>query len=455
MRRFVDALHSGAWKGFTGQSIQQIVNIGIGGSDLGPKMASEALRPYWLPGLCAHFVSNVDGTDIAETLKTLDPGRTLFIVASKTFTTQETMANANTARRWLIEKLGNEAAVGRHFVALSTNAEKVRQFGIAPANMFEFWSWVGGRYSLWSAIGLSLACLIGMDRFEQLLDGGHEVDEHFRTAPLRRNIPVVMALLGLWYRNFYGASSHAVLPYDQYLHRFPAYLQQADMESNGKRVTREGAPVDEYATGPVLWGEPGTNGQHAFYQLMHQGTEMVPADFLAPAQSHNPVGQHHELLLSNFFAQTEALMRGKTEAEARAELELAGKAGSALAMLAKHKTFPGNRPTNSILFRKLDPKTLGKLIALSWRCGSVARRHPTSHRERTRLYRVTELIGKWSMVDVFVVTILVALIHLGGVLRITPGAAALAFAGVVIVTMLAAESFDPRLIWDQRGDTDE
>ena len=364
MRAFTEAIRSGSWKGHTGKSMTDIVNIGIGGSDLGPKMASEALRPYWQPGLLAHFVSNVDGTDISETLRRINPETTLFIIASKTFTTQETMANAHTARSFLVDKLGSDASVARHFVALSTNAERVRDFGISLENMFEFWDWVGGRYSLWSAIGLSLACVIGADRFEQMLEGGYEVDEHLRTAPLDQCIPVVMALLGIWYRNFFGATTHAVLPYDQYLHRFAAYLQQADMESNGKRVTREGQLIKDYTTGPVLWGEPGTNGQHAFYQLIHQGTEVVPADFLAPAQSHNAVGRHHELLLSNFFAQTEALMRGKTEAEARTELERAGTTGGELEALAKHKTFPGNRPTNSLLFRKLDPRTLGKLIAL-------------------------------------------------------------------------------------------
>jgi glucose-6-phosphate isomerase len=364
MRGFTDMVRSGAWKGFTGKPLGDVVNIGIGGSDLGPKMASEALRPYWQPDLVPHFVSNVDGTDIAETLKQLDPERALFVVASKTFTTQETMANAHTARSWLVEKLGSERAVGRHFVALSTNAERVREFGIDTDNMFQFWDWVGGRYSLWSAIGLSLACVVGMDRFERMLSGAYEVDEHFRNEPLARNIPVIMALLGIWYRDFFGAASHAVLPYDQYLHRFAAYLQQADMESNGKRVTRDGELIDDYQTGPVLWGEPGTNGQHAFYQLIHQGTQLVPADFLAPARSQNPLGNHHRLLVSNFFAQTEALMRGKTAAEARAELERAGKRGTELELLTAHKVFPGNVPTNSLLFEQLDPQTLGRLIAL-------------------------------------------------------------------------------------------
>ena len=363
MRVFSDRVRSGEWKGYTGRAVQDVVNIGIGGSDLGPVMATEALKPYWKEGLRVHFVSNVDGTDVAETLKRLSSEATLFLVASKTFTTQETMANARTARRWLVEKLG-DAAVRNHFVALSTNAKQVTDFGIDPANMFAFWDWVGGRYSLWSAIGLSIACVVGMDRFEELLQGGFDVDEHFRTQPLGENIPVVMALLGVWYANFWGAASHAILPYDQYLHRFAAYLQQADMESNGKRVTRTGTSIEDYTTGPVIWGEPGTNGQHAFYQLIHQGTQLVPADFIAPAQSHNPIGNHHQLLLANFFAQTEALMKGKTVEEARAELEQEGVAGETLELLSRHKVFPGNRPTNSILFQRLTPRTLGRLIAL-------------------------------------------------------------------------------------------
>ncbi len=364
MRVFTEKVRSGEWTGFTGKPVTDIVNIGIGGSDLGPVMATEALRPYWKKGLRVHFVSNVDGTDISETLRRLDPETVLFLVASKTFTTQETMANASTARAWLVDKLGSADAVKDHFAALSTNSAKVAEFGIDTSNMFEFWSWVGGRYSLWSAIGLSIACVIGMDEFEQLLQGGHDIDEHFRSTPLSENIPVVMALLGIWYSNFWGAASHAILPYDQYLHRFPAYLQQADMESNGKSVTREGRAIDDYTTGPVIWGEPGTNGQHAFYQLIHQGTQLVPADFIAPAQSQNPTGNHHQLLLSNFFAQTEALMLGKTAAEARRELELAGVSGEQLELLTKHKVFGGNRPTNSIMFRRLDPRSLGRLIAL-------------------------------------------------------------------------------------------
>ncbi|MFH1530604.1 MAG: glucose-6-phosphate isomerase [Pseudomonadota bacterium] len=364
MRIFSDAVRSGRWTGHTGRRITDVVNIGIGGSDLGPAMVTEALRPDWQEGLAVHFVSNVDGTHVAETLRGLDPATTLFIVASKTFTTQETLTNAISARGWLVEGLGTADAVARHFVALSTNRAEVVRFGIDPENMFEFWDWVGGRYSLWSAIGLSIACVIGMDRFEELLQGGHDVDEHLRTAPLRENIPVLMALLGVWYHNFWGAGSHAILPYDQSLHRFAAYLQQADMESNGKRVDRAGRAIDGYTTGPVIWGEPGTNGQHAFFQLLHQGTRLVPADFLAPAQSQNPLGDHHPILLANFFAQTEALMRGRTEVEARAELEAQGVPGPRVDALAPHKTFPGNRPTTSILFRRLDPRTLGRLIAL-------------------------------------------------------------------------------------------
>ncbi|GAC1604233.1 MAG: glucose-6-phosphate isomerase [Myxococcales bacterium] len=336
MRAFTDAVRSGAWKGHTGAAITDVVNIGIGGSDLGPVMASEALRPYWKEGLRAHFVSNVDGTHLAEALKALEPARTLFIVASKTFTTQETLLNARSARAWLVGKLG-EAAVPRHFVAVSTASTEVAKFGIDLANMFGFWDWVGGRYSLWSAIGLPVACVIGMDRFEELLQGAHDIDLHFRTAPLERNAPVILALLGVWYANFFGAATHAILPYDQYLHRFPAYLQQADMESNGKRVDRQGRPITDYSTGPVVWGEPGTNGQHAFYQLIHQGTRLVPADFLAPLASHNPVGEHHRVLLANCFAQTEALLRGKTESEARAELQSAGLAPARVEALLRRR----------------------------------------------------------------------------------------------------------------------
>ncbi|MBL6946125.1 MAG: glucose-6-phosphate isomerase [Rhodospirillales bacterium] len=362
MRGFTDAVRSGDWKGATGKRITDVVNIGIGGSDLGPAMATIALTPYHPKDMRFHFVSNVDGTHMAETLKNIDPESALFIIASKTFTTQETLTNAMTARAWLVDALGNDA-VGRHFVALSTNTEAVTAFGIDAANMFEFWDWVGGRYSLWSAIGLPLAIAIGMDGFEQFLSGGHAMDEHFANAPLEANLPVILALMGIWYSNFFGAQACAVLPYDQYLCRFPAYLQQLDMESNGKYVNRDGDAV-ECATGPVLFGEPGTNGQHAFYQLIHQGTRLVPADFIAPVETQNPVGDHHAIFLSNFFAQTEALMAGKTESEARTELENAGVSGEALKKVLPHKIFEGNRPTNSILVRKIDPATLGMLIAL-------------------------------------------------------------------------------------------
>ncbi|MBK8021311.1 MAG: glucose-6-phosphate isomerase [Chloroflexi bacterium] len=362
MRTFSEAVRSGSWRGFTGKAITDVVNIGIGGSDLGPKMVTLALAHYAKPGLRMHFVSNVDGTDIAETLKQVNPETTLFLVASKTFTTQETMTNANSARRWFLDAARDESAVARHFAALSTNTEKVKAFGIDPQNMFEFWDWVGGRYSLWSAIGLSIAIAVGMDHFEALLSGAHQVDQHFRTAPLEQNIPALMGLLGIWYNNFFGAETSAILPYDQYLSRFPAYFQQGDMESNGKRITLEGERVD-YSTGPIIWGEPGTNGQHAFYQLTHQGTKLIPCDFLAPAQTLNPVGDHHPILLANFFAQTEALMRGKTPEEARAEL-IAGGNSSPSDLLVAAKTFEGNRPTNSILYKKLTPETLGVLIAL-------------------------------------------------------------------------------------------
>ena len=346
MGAFADKVRSGAWTGHTGRPIRDVVNIGIGGSDLGPAMATEALTPYHKPGLGLHFVSNVDGSDIAEALKGCDPATTLFLVASKTFTTQETMTNARTARAWLTGALG-EDAVGRHFAALSTNRAGVAAFGIDPANMFEFWDWVGGRYSLWSAIGLPIAIAIGADGFEALLDGARAMDEHFLTAPLGANMPVVLALLGVWYINFFDAPAHAVLPYDHYLRRFPAHLQQLDMESNGKGVTRDGAPVSGH-TGPIIFGEPGTNGQHAFYQLLHQGTRLVPADFIACAETHNPIGAHHDILLANVLAQTEALMRGRTAAEAQ----------------VPHKRFPGNRPTNTVLLRRLDPRALGMLIAL-------------------------------------------------------------------------------------------
>jgi len=364
MRTFSDAVRDGTWTGHTGKAITDIVNIGIGGSDLGPVMVTEALRPYWKEGLRAHFVSNIDGTQISETLRDLDPHTTLFLVASKTFTTQETLTNAKSARTWLLAALNDPAAVARHFVAMSTNAEQVAEFGIDPANMFEFWDWVGGRYSLCSAIGLSVACVLGMDNFEALLAGAHEADEHFRTTEFSQNIPVIMGLLGIWYTNFLGAHTHALLPYDQYLHRFAAYFQQGDMESNGKSIDRDGAVIDDYATGPVIWGEPGTNGQHAFYQLIHQGTRLVPADFIAPIQSHNPIGDHHRILLANFFAQTEALMMGKDESQVREELAAAGLDDDAIDRLAPHKVFSGNRPTNTLLFTKLTPHTLGKLIAL-------------------------------------------------------------------------------------------
>ncbi|MCS7210078.1 MAG: glucose-6-phosphate isomerase [Chloroherpetonaceae bacterium] len=363
MKTFTEAVRKGEWRGYTGQPITDVVNIGIGGSDLGPAMVTAALKPYSKRDLNVHFVSNVDGTHIAETLRTLNAETTLFIIASKTFTTQETLTNAHTARRWFLERIGQEAAIAKHFVALSTNAEAVRQFGIDTNNMFVFWDWVGGRYSLWSAIGLSIALSIGFENFEELLTGAFEMDEHFRTAPLDRNMPVILALLGIWYNNFFGAESYAILPYDQYLSRFAAYFQQGDMESNGKRVTKKGEVVD-YQTGPIVWGEPGTNGQHAFYQLIHQGTKLIPCDFLAPCQTHNPIGNHHEILLSNFFAQTEALMRGKTEAEVEAELQAQGLKGAALKKLLPHKVFEGNRPTNSILFKKLTPRTLGSLIAM-------------------------------------------------------------------------------------------
>ena len=363
MAGFSEAVRSGEWRGYSGKRITDVANIGIGGSDLGPKMVTIALTPYVHPDLRFHFVSNVDGTDISETLKAVDPETTLFLIASKTFTTQETMTNAHTARTWFLETAQDEAHIAKHFVAMSTNTELVAAFGIDPENMFEFWDWVGGRYSLWSAIGLSIAIAIGMDNFEALLAGAHRVDEHFRATPFERNIPVTMALLGVWYNNFFDAQSHAILPYDEYLSRFPAYFQQGDMESNGKGVDKAGQAVD-YSTGPIIWGEPGTNGQHAFYQLIHQGTKLIPCDFLAPARSQNPSGEHHAILISNFLAQTEALMRGKTTDEARAELIVQGESGAQLDLLAAAKTFPGNRPTNSILFRKLTPETLGALIAL-------------------------------------------------------------------------------------------
>ena len=422
MRRFCDAVHTGLWKGYTGRAITDIVNVGIGGSDLGPVMATEALQPYRKAGMRVHFVSNVDGTHIKQVLHKCNPETTIFLIASKTFTTQETMTNAHTARDWFLncggdrsldatvdavrsevlkykwiasEKEGQDIGwhrafsewyqhhhsewldnyvstprptpshedIAKHFVALSTNEEKVREFGIDPQNMFQFWDWVGGRYSLWSAIGLSIALFIGYDNFVELLTGGHEMDKHFMEASLENNLPATLGLIGLWYNNFYGSQTVAILPYDQYMHRFSAYFQQGDMESNGKHVTRDGKRVD-CSTGPIIWGEPGTNGQHAFYQLIHQGTKLIPCDFLAPIESQNPIGEHHPILLSNFFAQTEALMRGKNEEEARKELEEQGMSGDALEALLPHKMFDGNKPTNSIMFQKLTPRTLGRLIAL-------------------------------------------------------------------------------------------
>ncbi|RJQ50391.1 MAG: glucose-6-phosphate isomerase [Nitrospiraceae bacterium] len=363
MEYFSDNVISGGWKGYTGKSITDIVNIGIGGSDLGPVMVTEALKPYCMPHLKTHFVSNIDGTHISETLKKLPPDTTLFMIASKTFTTQETMTNAHTARKWFLESAKNEAYIKRHFVAISTNEKEVTKFGIDPGNMFRFWDWVGGRYSLWSAIGLSIACSIGFENFTGLLEGAHAMDRHFTETPYEKNIPVILALIGIWYNNFFEAETEAVLPYDQYMHRFPAYFQQGNMESSGKHVGRDGKAVG-YQTGPVIWGEPGTNGQHAFYQLLHQGTKLIPCDFIAPAISHNPVGDHHAILLSNFFAQTEALMKGKTEEEVIAELRSAGKSEEEIRTLAPFKVFKGNKPTNSILVKKIIPRTLGSLIAM-------------------------------------------------------------------------------------------
>ncbi|MGO9378214.1 MAG: glucose-6-phosphate isomerase [Dissulfurispiraceae bacterium] len=363
MRDFSERIHSGALAGYTDKKITDIVNIGIGGSDLGPVMTTECLRPYAKQGMHVHFVSNVDGTHIAETLKNLNPETTLFMVASKTFTTQETMTNAFTARKWFLDHAGDDRHVARHFVAISTNAEKVKAFGIDTQNMFEFWDWVGGRYSLWSAIGLSIVCYIGFDNFIELLQGAHEMDTHFRTEQFDRNIPVILALIGIWHTNFFGAETEIILPYDQYMHRFPAYFQQGNMESNGKSTDRLGRPVG-YQTGPIIWGEPGTNGQHAFYQLIHQGTKLIPADFLAPAISHNPIGEHHAILLSNFFAQTEALMVGKGKEEVLADLFEEGKSKEDIKRLWPYRAFEGNRPTNSILFKQLTPRTLGNLVAM-------------------------------------------------------------------------------------------
>lgn len=363
MKVFSDAVIDGEWKGYTGRRIQSIVNIGIGGSDLGPVMVTEALKAYKKPQIDTYFVSNVDGTHIAETLKKVDPETTLFMIASKTFTTQETMTNAHSARDWFLAKAKDKEHVKKHFVAISTNAEAVGDFGIDTQNMFEFWDWVGGRYSLWSAIGLSIACTLGFENFRELLAGAHAMDNHFKNEPFERNLPVTLALLGIWYNNFFKAESHALLPYDQYMHRFAAYFQQGDMESNGKSVDRDGKQVT-YETGPIIWGEPGTNGQHAFYQLIHQGTKLIPCDFLAPAHSHNPIGDHHEKLLANFFAQTEALMNGKREDEVVQELKAQQVADQEIQKLKQFKVFEGNRPTNSILFKKLTPRTLGSLIAM-------------------------------------------------------------------------------------------
>ncbi|ERM59288.1 glucose-6-phosphate isomerase [Vibrio cyclitrophicus] len=362
MELFTHRIVSGEWKGYTGKEITDVVNIGIGGSDLGPYMVTEALTPY-KTRLNMHFVSNVDGTHIAETLKPLNPETTLFLVASKTFTTQETMTNAHSARDWFLAEAGDNAHVAKHFAALSTNATAVAEFGIDTDNMFEFWDWVGGRYSLWSAIGLSISLSIGFDNFVELLDGAHEMDNHFASTEFESNIPVILALIGVWYNNFHGAESEAILPYDQYMHRFAAYFQQGNMESNGKFVDRDGNPV-EYQTGPIIWGEPGTNGQHAFYQLIHQGTKLIPSDFIAPAISHNPASDHHQKLMSNFFAQTEALAFGKTKETVEAEFLAAGKTAEEAAELAPFKVFEGNRPTNSILVKQITPRSLGNLIAM-------------------------------------------------------------------------------------------
>ena len=363
MKTFCNKIHQGEHRGYTGKKITTIVNIGIGGSDLGPVMVTEALKPYWVDGIQTYFVSNVDGTHIAETLKKVNAEETLFLIASKTFTTQETMTNAHTARTWFLEHAKDEAHIATHFIALSTNEKLVNAFGIDSQNMFEFWDWVGGRYSLWSAIGMSIALTIGYNHFEELLKGAFEADVHFKTTPFEKNMPVIMALLGIWYTNFFGAQSEAILPYDQYLHRFAAYFQQGNMESNGKYVDRNGTTVN-YATGPVIWGEPGTNGQHAFYQLIHQGTLVIPCDFIAPAKSHNPIGDHHDKLLSNYFAQTEALLNGKNEKTVKEELKAAGKSEAEIESLAPFKVFAGNKPTNSFLVEKITPHTLGFLIAL-------------------------------------------------------------------------------------------
>lgn len=363
MREFTRQVRSGEWHGYTGKPIDSIVNIGIGGSDLGPAMVCEALDPYQLPRLSMHFVSNVDATHIAEVLKQVNPETTLFIVASKTFTTQETLTNAHTARSWFLDHARDEKAIAKHFVALSTNAKAAEAFGIDTDNMFRFWDWVGGRYSLWSTIGLPIALAIGMDNFESLLEGAHAMDRHFVEAPLEQNMPVILAVLGVWYSNFFAAESHAILPYDQYMDRFADYFQQGDMESNGKSVDRQGKNVD-YQTGPIIWGQSGTNGQHAFYQLIHQGTRLIPCDFLAPIKSQNPIGEHHKILLSNFFAQPEALMQGRTAQEAEDEMRKEGLDEATIKRRLPYTVFRGNNPTNSILFEKLTPRTLGSLIAL-------------------------------------------------------------------------------------------
>ncbi len=363
MKSFCESIHNGKHRGYTGKRIKYIVNIGIGGSDLGPLMVTEALKPYWKKGIETYFVSNIDGSHIAETLKKVNAEETLFLIASKTFTTQETMTNAFTARNWFLKKAKKESHIAKHFVALSTNEKEVLRFGIDSKNMFAFWDWVGGRYSLWSAIGLSISLTIGFKAFSDLLKGAHHIDKHFREAPLKENMPVILALLGIWYTNFFGAQTEAMLPYDQYLHRFPAYFQQGNMESNGKQTDRSGKPV-QYATGPIIWGEPGTNGQHAFYQLIHQGTPLIPCDFIAAAQSQNPIGDHHEKLMSNFFAQTEALLNGKSAPQVKEELRKQGLSPQEIKKLTPFKVFKGNKPTNSILVKKLTPFALGELIAL-------------------------------------------------------------------------------------------
>jgi len=363
MKRVSDDILSGQWKGYTGKPIQDIVNIGIGGSDLGPFMVTEALKPYWHPRLHPHFVSNVDKAHIGETLKKISSETTLFLIASKTFTTQETLTNARTARRWFLDTAKNLSSLGHHFVGISTNEEEMDRFGIPPENRFRIWDWVGGRYSLWSSVGLSIACMIGFENFSELLSGAHAMDLHFRETGLEKNIPVLLALIGIWYINFFGAQTEAILPYAQDLHRLPAYLQQAGMESNGKSVDRNGRRVN-YPTGPILWGEPGTNGQHAFYQLIHQGTRCIPCDFIAAATSAHPIDEHHEILLSNFFAQTEALMKGRTEREVAAELNETGMEREEIRRSTPFRTIRGNQPTNTILIKKLDPRTLGSLIAM-------------------------------------------------------------------------------------------